>query len=159
MIVRRLLEVELHQDLPDVRLHGLQVEAQSVPDPLIGASLGDEGEHLALALRQLVERVVLAGSPDEPPDDRSANGAAEFELTLDRGKLVQTYLGAGTPDSGSGTYTVDGDHVEFVFTEGSGAGEDFQLLWSLFDDTLTFERDPAGESPTPYVVKPWTKSS
>lgn len=55
----------------------------------------------------------------------------------------------------SGTYTVSDDHIELAFSAGGNAGETFGARWSIFRDTLTFER--AGELPTPYLVKAWTR--
>ena len=48
------------------------------------------------------------------------------------------------------------DHVVLAFYEGPNKGETFGARWSLFRDTLTFERTDE-ELPTPYVVKAWTR--
>lgn len=44
-----------------------------------------------------------------------------------------------------------------AYDKGINLGETFSARWTLFRDTLTFERVPGDELPTPYLVKAWTK--
>jgi len=57
--------------------------------------------------------------------------------------------------STSGTYTVTDGQVVLAFDQGANLGETFSASWSLYRDTLTFER--AGGLPTPYLIKAWTR--
>jgi hypothetical protein len=43
------------------------------------------------------------------------------------------------------------------FDTGVNVGETFGARWSLYRDTLTFERAHGEELPTAYVVKAWTR--
>ncbi len=55
----------------------------------------------------------------------------------------------------NGTFTVAGDVVVMDLSN----GEQFTMRWSLYQDTLTFERDEAlGIAPTPFLVKPWQRT-
>ena len=48
--------------------------------------------------------------------------------------------------------------MTFRFLSGGMIGEGFTFTFSLYQDTLTFERHPrVPVSPTPIVLKPWTK--
>jgi TRAP-type C4-dicarboxylate transport system substrate-binding protein len=61
--------------------------------------------------------------------------------------------------STSGTYSIDGDRVVLMFDEGGNRGEAFAGRWSVFRDTLTFERVPPDILPTGYLVRAWTRAS
>ena len=63
-----------------------------------------------------------------------------------------------------GTYTVDGDRVEWEFIDGGGIapnnaankpGEFFVFEWSRYRDTLTLAAAPGEVSPTNFMVEPW----
>ena len=63
-----------------------------------------------------------------------------------------------------GTYSVDGDRIEWSVLDGGGIspnnaankpGERFVFEWSRYRDTLTLTAVPAEISPTPYMVEPW----
>jgi TRAP-type C4-dicarboxylate transport system substrate-binding protein len=63
-----------------------------------------------------------------------------------------------------GTYTVDGDRVEWEFIDGGGIapnnaankpGEFFVFEWSRYHDTLTLAAAPGEVSPTNFMVEPW----
>lgn len=83
----------------------------------------------------------------------------DFTLTFEHdGRVTLTQTDGITSSSTSGTYSVTDDHIVLAYDEGANLGETFSGRWSLFRDTLTFER--AGEEvlPTPYVVKAWTRA-
>ena len=82
----------------------------------------------------------------------------QLTLTFDQGRVAFEQANDAESSSTAGTYTVDGDVVVLDFTEGVNAGERFSFRWSLYRDTLTFERDQAlGIVPTPYVMEPWER--
>jgi hypothetical protein len=84
----------------------------------------------------------------------------DFTLMLDRGRVTFEQENDAARSSTSGTFTVDGDTIELVFTKGVNAGETFAFRWSLNEGTLTFERDEElGVAPTPYLVEPWQRGS
>ena len=64
-------ELDLREDVRDVRLDCLRGEEQSVADGLVRATLRHEGEDLALALRQVIGRLDeaprVAGCDLRPP--------------------------------------------------------------------------------------------
>jgi TRAP-type C4-dicarboxylate transport system substrate-binding protein len=80
----------------------------------------------------------------------------DFELTMDRGRVRFTQRNAVESYTTTGTFSVDGDVVTYRYETGGNALETFTMRWSLFQDTLSFQRD--GITPTPYLVKPWTKT-
>ena len=83
----------------------------------------------------------------------------DFRLEFNQGKVSLTQLNDLDHYSTSGTFTVDGNDVTLRMTEGGNAGEVFTFRWSLFQDTLTFQRHPSMPiSPTPIILKPWTRS-
>ena len=83
----------------------------------------------------------------------------DFRMVLDEGKVSLVQHNDLDHYSTSGTFTVDGDAVTFRPSEGGNAGEVFTFKWSLFKDTLTLERHPSMPvSPTPLILKPWTRS-
>src|SRR5580765_7986402 len=78
VIVVALSQVELHEDRGHVLLHCALGDHASLADALVGASLGDELDHLPLARCEQVERVVRAAAPCEKLRDdlRVEHGAA-----------------------------------------------------------------------------------
>jgi TRAP-type C4-dicarboxylate transport system substrate-binding protein len=80
----------------------------------------------------------------------------DFELTMDRGRVRFTQHNALESYATTGTFSVDGDVVTYRYETGGNALETFTMRWSLFQGTLSFQRD--GITPTPYLVKPWTKA-
>jgi len=73
------------------------------------------------------------------------------------GGVTTTQSNPSTATSTSGRYVLDGDRVTLTFDEGANLGETFKGKWSLFHDTLTFERLTGGELPTPFLVKVWER--
>jgi TRAP-type C4-dicarboxylate transport system substrate-binding protein len=80
----------------------------------------------------------------------------DFELTMDQGRVRFTQHNAIESYTTAGTFSVDGDVVTYRYETGGNALETFTMRWSLFQDTLSFQRD--GITPTPYLVKPWTRT-
>jgi TRAP-type C4-dicarboxylate transport system substrate-binding protein len=84
----------------------------------------------------------------------------EFRMVLDEGRVSLEQHNDLDHYSTSGTFTVDGNDVTLRPTVGGNAGEVFTFRWSLFQDTLTLERHPSMPvSPTPLIIKPWTRSN
>jgi TRAP-type transport system periplasmic protein len=81
----------------------------------------------------------------------------DHTITFDPdGKVTFTQSNTISSGSASGTYSATQDHVVLSYDEGFNKGETFGARWSLFRDTLTFERTEE-ELPTPYIVKSWTR--
>src|SRR2546425_529227 len=70
VVVAALADAELEEDVAHVRLDGLRAEEELLADALVRVSLCDQREHLALALRQLVEQALLAPAAHQSGDDR-----------------------------------------------------------------------------------------
>lgn len=82
----------------------------------------------------------------------------DFKLTLRGGRVEFEQSNDRASSSTSGSYTVDGNTLVMEFTAGGNVGETFAARWSLYRDTLTFERDEElGLLPTPFLIKPWSK--
>jgi TRAP-type C4-dicarboxylate transport system substrate-binding protein len=87
-------------------------------------------------------------------DEVNDENWGDFTLTLEEGTVTWTQENNVDSFSYDGTFTVAGDVVVFDMSN----GEQFTMLWSLYRDTLTFERDEAlGIAPTPFVLKPWQR--
>ncbi len=101
----------------------------------------------------------LAASPLlYDPGEVNNEGWGDFTLTFERdGRVTFTQTNASASSSTSGTYSVTDDHIVMAYDEGANFGETFSGRWSLFRDTLTFERAGGEELPTPYLVKAWTR--
>ncbi|MDQ3734223.1 MAG: TRAP transporter substrate-binding protein DctP [Actinomycetota bacterium] len=79
----------------------------------------------------------------------------DFTLTLHEGQLTWTQENAVMSMSYDGTFRVEGD----VFVMDISNGERFTMRWSLYQDTLTFERDEElGICPTSFLIKPWQRT-
>ena len=82
----------------------------------------------------------------------------ELTLRLERGFAAFEQRNSVRSTATTGTYRIEGSTLVLEFAEGVNAGETFAMRWSLFDDTLTFERDEAlGAVPTPYLINPWRR--
>jgi TRAP-type C4-dicarboxylate transport system substrate-binding protein len=80
-------------------------------------------------------------------------------LTLGDGRFAFKQRNPDALSDTSGSFTIDGDVLTLHGESGENIGEVFTMRWSLFEGTLTLERDPRlGIAPTPLVIKPWTKS-
>src|SRR5215210_4815976 len=62
-------EPQLPEDAGDVLLYGTLRDDEALCDGVVRLSFGHQLEHLALARRQRVERVVAPAAPDETRDD------------------------------------------------------------------------------------------
>lgn len=98
-------------------------------------------------------------SPQLLPGEPSGQNWGEFEMILADGRITFSQANEQDPPyTTSGVFTVSGRDVTFRFLSGGMAGEAFTFTFSLYQDTLTFERHPTvPASPTPIVLKPWTK--
>src|SRR5438876_9685060 len=75
VVVGRVTETELLEDLPDVRFAGLLAQEQPRTDRLVRMAFGDQAEDLPFALSELAQRARLARSRDQPLDDRRVEDA------------------------------------------------------------------------------------
>ena len=76
----------------------------------------------------------------------------DLAITFDAdGNVTFTQTNAIASSSTTGTYSATQDHVVLAFTEGANKAETFGARWSLFRDTLTFERT---DDEAPDAVRP-----
>jgi hypothetical protein len=75
VVIRRAAQVELLEDLRNVRLDGFGGQEQRLADRAVGVALGDQLEYVALAVGQLVERTALALASNQARDDRGVDHA------------------------------------------------------------------------------------
>ena len=89
MVGRVGRQAELREDARHVLLDRAQGDEEPLRDRLVRAALGHQLEHLALARRQLGERVVLAAAADELRDDLGVERrAALADAPHRRGELL-----------------------------------------------------------------------
>ncbi len=70
MLVRRLRQLQLLEDLGDVRLDRALGDEDASRDGAVGQSFRDEREHLPFSLRRLRERILAAAPPSCDPTGR-----------------------------------------------------------------------------------------
>lgn len=99
----------------------------------------------------------------DPSEDVPGNWG-QFRFTLDRGQFVEVGPDVAPEDGpASGKYVLNGDEITFYRTDHAYPGSDTEIwgpyIWSVYRDTLTFEKSKNfGEGPTGLVVKPWRRS-
>ena len=96
MIVGFGEEAELGDDVADVGLDGLGVEAEPFDDRLVRAAFGDEAQDLPLPGGQLVEGVAAAGAVEEQPGDigidRGSAGPDSADGVGELGQVADSFL-------------------------------------------------------------------
>lgn len=95
-------------------------------------------------------------------DDSEINDGnwGDWTLTFKEGRVSYTQSNILERSASDGSYTTDGNTIVMVFKTGANVGETFGFQWDTSDDVLTFQRDKTvGIAPTPFLVKPWTRSS
>ena len=83
MVVGGLGDVELLEHETNVRLDGLGAQEQRLADRRVGAALGHQPEHLALAFGEVVERIALSRAHHEAGDDRRIDHAVAVDDALE----------------------------------------------------------------------------
>ena len=79
----------------------------------------------------------------------------DLTFTFDHGRFIESQHNPEAVWAMTGTYRIE-DDVLYLDRDN---GEQFAMRWHLDGDTLTLERDDAlGEVPTPFIIKPWTRS-
>ena len=91
-----------------------------------------------------------------------------WTLVLDRGRFAVTQQDSQACTWGYGTFTIKGNRIEWLFTDGGGIaptnsankpGEDFTFGWSLYRGVLTLSPVTGAISPSNFRVKPWARIS
>ena len=101
----------------------------------------------------------LLASPFLVQGEDNDGNWGDWTLVFTNGRVLYSQRNAVFQSSSSGTYTVQGDAVTMAFDAGSNHGETFVLRWALDGNTLSFRRDESlGAGPTPFLVKPWTRT-
>jgi TRAP-type C4-dicarboxylate transport system substrate-binding protein len=99
-----------------------------------------------------------------PRGDLVPENWGEFRYAFQDGRFALTTESEGACVWAYGTYTVDGDRVEWRFEDGGGEapnnaenepGEVFDYGWSRYRDQLTLEPLEGETSPEPFRVEPW----
>ena len=92
----------------------------------------------------------LAAGADAAEDQPANYGCLVLRLDRGRASVSHREVAQATPWNASASYVVDGHRITFYLDN----GEVFQFRWSLFRDTLAFEKTGLG-GPTSLVVKPF----
>jgi len=102
----------------------------------------------------------LIASPLRVDDDEINDGNwGDFTLTFEDGRFSLALSNSVQSVTNSGTYTTDGDTIVMVLHTSATVRETFGFRWSIANDVLTFQRDETvGAGPTPFLVKPWTRT-
>lgn len=106
---------------------------------------------------------------DTPTDcDPAPENCGAWILAFGHGHFAITQENGPACTWGYGTYTVTGDRVEWLFTDGGGIapkkamnkpGEDFVFRWSAYRDRMELSAVPGAISPNNFFLKPWRRLS
>jgi TRAP-type transport system periplasmic protein len=109
-----------------------------------------------------------AAASGENPGGAVPENYGAWTLVLDRGHFAITQEDSRACTWGYGTFTIKGDRIEWLFTDGGGIapdnsgnkpGEDFVFGWSLYRGVLTLSPVAGAVSPSNFRVKPWARIS
>lgn len=98
----------------------------------------------------------LADSPLlTDPEELNDQNWGDFTFVFDAGGFSFNQSNKKAEYASSGTFTVEGDVVRLDLDN----GEKFAVRYSIHGAKLRFEPDESlGVAPTPYVLKPWTRT-
>ena len=98
----------------------------------------------------------LADSPLlTDPEELNDQNWGDFTFLFDAGAFSFNQSNKKAEYASSGTFTVEGDVVRLDLDN----GEKFAVRYSIHGAKLRFEPDESlGVAPTPYVLKPWTRT-
>jgi len=103
-----------------------------------------------------------------PQGDIKPDNYGTYTIVIDRGRFAFTQETRPACIWGYGTFTVNGNHFEQLFTDGGGLapddsankpGELFTFRWSLYRGVLTLSPVNGAVSPPPSMAKPWVRIS
>jgi TRAP-type C4-dicarboxylate transport system substrate-binding protein len=110
----------------------------------------------------------LQATAGTAPGDVAPENYGAWTLVLDRGHFAVTQQDQPACTWGYGTFTIKGNRIEWLFTDGGGIapdgsankpGEFFIFGWSLYRGVLTLSAVKGAVSPSNFRVKPWTRVS
>jgi hypothetical protein len=141
----------------------------AVPAPSCGTAGGTSGRAGQLdgvyRVTTTSKDLLAAGAPagDAVPENYGA-----WTLVIDRGRFAFTQHSKEACTWGYGTLVVNGDQMEWTFTDGGSPGptgfvnkpgEFFVFGWSLYRETLTLTPVEGRISAEPFRAKPWQRIS
>jgi len=106
----------------------------------------------------------LTAAPGTSPGDVVPENYGTWTLVLDRGRFAITQEDQQACTWGYGRFTIRGDRIEWLFTDGGGIaptgatnkpGEFFISGLSLYRGLLTLSPVGGAVSPSNFRVKPW----
>jgi TRAP-type C4-dicarboxylate transport system substrate-binding protein len=110
----------------------------------------------------------LRAAPGTTAADMMPENYGTWTLVLDRGHFATTQEDSQACTWGYGTFTIKGNKIEWLFTDGGAPtpdpatnkpGEDFLYGWSLYRGVLTLSPVTGAISPSNFRVKPWARIS
>ena len=110
----------------------------------------------------------LAATDGTSPDLEPQENYGSWTFVLDQGRFAFTQEGDAACTWGYGTFTVKGDLMDWLVTNGGGIppsaavnkpGEFFIFRWSLYRGELTLFPVSGAVSPSNFRVKPWQRMS
>ena len=165
---------QLERD-PQTRLYIRQIEAlrQAIPaEPTPGcghpARLAATAGPLDGVYQFTDTAAQLAAASGPASDGVVPENYGAWTLVLDRGHFVFTQEDQLACTWGYGTFSVRGNKIEWLVTNGGGIapdnatnkpGEDYIFGWSLYRGVLTLSPVKGAVSPGNFRVKPWTRIS
>jgi len=110
----------------------------------------------------------LRAAPGTTAGDMMPENYGTWTLVLDRGHFATTQEDSQACTWAYGTFTIKGNKIEWLFTDGGAPtpdpatnkpGEDFIYGWSLYRGVLTLSPVRGAISPSNFRVKPWARIS
>jgi TRAP-type C4-dicarboxylate transport system substrate-binding protein len=111
--------------------------------------------------RMVTTQTDAAVDPQQSPENWGT-----WTFVFDRGRFAITQENERACTWGYGTYTVSGDTVTWLFTDGGGIaptnaqnkpGEQFTFRWSAYKERMTLSAQPGAISPLPLFLSPWRR--
>jgi TRAP-type C4-dicarboxylate transport system substrate-binding protein len=149
-------------------ISAMQAEVEPEPAPECAAEEGrpTTGGETPVDGLWLMETTKEEAATIIPASDLIPENWGEFIYAFEAGRFAFTTESQGACIWAYGSYSVDGDIVEWRIEDGGGEtpqdaanepGEVFRYAWSRYRDQLTLEAVEGEVSPEPFRVEPWRR--
>jgi TRAP-type C4-dicarboxylate transport system substrate-binding protein len=150
------------------RITDLRASATAEAPPSCSGVAGGSVSHAGpLGPRGPLDGTYVADTTNGGDPNLEEENFGHWVYVVDRGRFAFSQENGPACTWGYGTWTVHGNKVEWLFTDGGGEapngaankpGERFVFGWSKFRDTLTLSAVPGEISPLNFHAQPWHRT-
>jgi TRAP-type C4-dicarboxylate transport system substrate-binding protein len=150
------------------RISDLRATATAEQPPSCAGVAGGSVSHAGpLGPRGPLDGTYVADTTNGGDPNLEEENFGHWVYVVDRGRFAFSQENGPACTWGYGTWTVRGNTVEWLFTDGGGEapngamnkpGERFVFGWSRFRDTLTLSAVPGEISPLNFNAQPWHRT-